>query len=110
MEIKRGAVVICVFPKSQGKPRPAVVVQSDLFNATHATVTLCPITGTVRDYPLFRIDVPPSRSNGLKKPSQVMVDKIITIPHEHIGQVVGEVSAEQIKAINSSLQLWLALE
>jgi mRNA interferase MazF len=45
MEIKRGALVICVFPESQGKPRPAVVVQSDLFNATHATVTLCPITG-----------------------------------------------------------------
>jgi mRNA interferase MazF len=110
MEIKRGAVVICVFPKLQGKPRPGVVVQSDLFNATHATVTLCPITGTVRDYPLFRIDVPPSRSNGLKKHSQVMVDKIITIPREHIGQVVGEVSTEQIRAINSSLQLWLALE
>jgi len=110
MEIKRGAVVICVFPKTQGKPRPAVVVQSDLFNATHATVTLCPITGTVRDYPLFRIDVPPSRSNGLKKPSQVMVDKVTTIPREHIGQVVGEISAVQIRAINSSLQLWLALE
>jgi mRNA interferase MazF len=65
---------------------------------------------TVRDYPLFRIDVPPSRSNGLKNPSQVMVDKIITIPREHIGQVVGEVGTEQVRAINSSLQLWLALE
>jgi len=110
MEIKRGAVVICVFPKTQRKPRPAVVVQSDLFNETHATVTLYPISGTVRDYPLFRIGVPPSRSNGLKKPSQVMIDKIITIPREHIGQVVGEISAEQIKVVNRSLQLWHAVE
>ena len=109
MEIKRGAVVVCVFPREYGKPRPAVVVQSDLFNLTHPSITVCPITSTRRDYPLFRIDVAPSKGAGLRKASQVMVDKIITIPQERIGKVVGELSDAQMQDVDTALRMWLGL-
>ena len=71
-----------------GKPRPALVVQSDLFNETHASVTVCPITSTLVDAPLFRVSVRPARTNGLPKPSQVMVDKVQTLRRERIARRV----------------------
>ena len=74
MEVKRGDVVICTTSGDYGKPRPAVVVQSDLFNPTHASVTLCPITSNLQPAPLFRLDLAPAKDNGLKKPSQTTVD------------------------------------
>ena len=57
-----------------GKPRPAVVVQADRWLQAHPSVTLCPLTSTLRQAPLVRIAVEPSRRNGLRKPSQLMVD------------------------------------
>ena len=43
--MKRGTIVVVAAPGAYtGKPRPAVVVQSDLFNPTHASLTICPIT------------------------------------------------------------------
>lgn len=41
MEIIRGDIVICALSSDYEKPRHAVVVQSDLFNATHASITIC---------------------------------------------------------------------
>src|ERR1017187_6373104 len=57
MEIMRGDVVVCAAPGDYGKPRPAVVVQSDLFNGTHASVVVCLITSHLEDAPLFRIPI-----------------------------------------------------
>jgi mRNA interferase MazF len=62
-----------------GKPRPAVVVQSDLFNGTHSSVVVCLITSHLEDAPLFRIPVSAGKTTGLKLQSQVMVDKVIAI-------------------------------
>ena len=61
MEIERGDVVICAAAGDYGKPRPAVVVQSDLFNGTHSIVAVCLITTHLEDAPLFRIPVPAGR-------------------------------------------------
>lgn len=83
---QRGDVVICVLSGDYGKPRPAVVVQSDLFNPTHASITVCPITTYVMDAPLFRLSVEPSSENGLKASSQIMVDKISTLKIKKIRQ------------------------
>ena len=57
-----------------GKPRPALIVQSDLFNATHSSITICPITSEVVDAPLFRVNIPPGARTGLRVASQAMVD------------------------------------
>ena len=108
--MKRGDVVLCAAPGAYGKPRPAVVVQSDLFNADHASLTLCPITGTLRDAPLFRLNVTPSPHNGLKKRSQIAIDKMASVKVERVQKVIGRLNADEIRAVDRALKLWLALE
>ena len=106
---QRGDVVICVLSGDYGKPRPAVVVQSDLFNPTHASITICPITTYVMDALLFRLPVEPSSENGLRSSSQIMVDKISTLKVEKIHQNIGRLSTEQIVELNEALKLWLGI-
>jgi len=84
--VKRGELVTVALQGDLGKPRPALVIQSDLFNEAHPTVTLLPVTGEIRSAPLFRVTVEPSEANGLKKVSQVMVDKIASVPRPAIGR------------------------
>lgn len=109
MEITRGDVVLCAAPGDYGKPRPAVVVQADLFNPTHASVTLCPITSELVAAPLFRLDVSPLPENGLRKPSQIMIDKVTSQPRKRIGAVVGRLSVQQIEELDRAMRLWLGL-
>jgi mRNA interferase MazF len=109
MEVKRGDIVICAPPGDYGKPRPAVVVQSDLFNGTHSSVVVCLITSHLEDAPLFRIPVPSGRTTGLKLHSQVMVDKVMAIPKNKITGHAGVLAAGPLKEIDSALRLWLEL-
>ncbi|MFZ5995269.1 MAG: type II toxin-antitoxin system PemK/MazF family toxin [Thermodesulfobacteriota bacterium] len=97
--LKRGDVVLVVAPGSYGKPRPAVIVQTDLANETHPSFVVCPLTSHLRDAPLFRPDVDPDRENGLAKPSQIMVDKIITLPREKVKEVVGRLDEDKVDPI-----------
>jgi mRNA interferase MazF len=110
MELKRGEIVIAVLAGDYGKPRPALVVQSDLFNQTHASILLCPITTDIRDLPLIRATLPPDRGNGLKTVSQVMVDKVTAVSRERIRQKAGRISANRMEEVNRLLRLWLTLE
>ena len=86
--MRRGDLVTVAIQGAYGKPRPALVIQSDLF-AEHPAVTILPVTSELRDTPLFRIGVVPSAENGLRKPSQVMVDKPQSVPRENVGVVIG---------------------
>jgi mRNA interferase MazF len=106
--LRRGDVVLLALQGDYGKPRPAVVIQSDVFSM-HPSVTILPLTSELRDTPLFRIDVPPSPANGLKKPSQVMLDKASTIAREKIGARIGRLEDEALVRVNRSLMLWLGL-
>ncbi|MBH1989047.1 MAG: type II toxin-antitoxin system PemK/MazF family toxin [Myxococcaceae bacterium] len=109
MKISRGDVVICVTQGDYGKPRPAVVVQSDLFNETHPSITLCPITSEVHDASLIRVSIGHHPSNGLHNKSQVMVDKIVSIPRTKIKEVVGKISMKELDLVQRTLKNWLAL-
>ena len=104
--MKRGTIVTVVIAGAYGKPRPALVVQSDLFR-DHPSVTILPITTEIREAPLFRIAVTPTPANGLIKPSQIMVDKIQTIPVDKAGAVVGSLDEGQMMAVNRSMALFL---
>jgi mRNA interferase MazF len=106
---ERGEVVVCAVNGDYGKPRPAVVVQSDLFNPTHASITVCPITTCLVDAPLFRLSLSPTQRNGLKKSSQVMIDKITTLPRDKIRQRVGALTTVQLEKINQAIKIWLNL-
>lgn len=106
----RGDVVVCALPGDYGKPRPAVVVQSDLFNETHASVAVCPVTSMIVDAPLFRIAIEPDADNGLRAPSQVMVDKITALRSDRVKSVIGRLANAQLGRIDDALRMWLGLE
>ena len=109
--MKRGAIVVVAARGAYtGKPRPAVVVQSDLFNPTHASVTLCPITSDCVDAPLFRMTLPPGERTGLKDVSQVMIDKIVSVPRTSITAEIGECDADEMETVERGLRRWLSLD
>lgn len=110
MEIARGDVVIAAAPGDYGKPRPAVVVQSDLFNPTHGSVVVCPITSFLIDAPLFRLGLSPSQENGLKAESQIMIDKLMALKRDRIRRRVGHLRPADMRAVEEALQVWLGLE
>lgn len=107
--IRRGDVVTIVAPHDYGKPRPAVIVQTDLLNSTHASVIVCPFTTERIDAPGFRLDFSPSSETGLRLPSQLMVDKIIALPGSRIGERTGRLGKEELAAVDRSLGLVLGL-
>ena len=106
MSFKRGDVVICVASGDYGKPRPAVVIQSDFFDK-HQSCTLLPLTSELYPAKLFRIDIEPTTENGLEKLSQVMVDKITTVSLVRIKQGIGRLNDEQMDKISDAISIWL---
>jgi mRNA interferase MazF len=109
--MKRGAIVIVAAKGAYtSKPRPAVVVQSDLFNPTHASVTVCPVTSDCVDAPLFRLNLPPGPRTGLRAMSQIMIDKIVSVPRTAITREIGRCEAGELDAIDGGLRRWLGLE
>lgn len=110
MEIARGAIVIVSARGAYtGNPRPALVVQAELFNPTHASVSICPITTACIDAPLFRVDLPPGDRTGLQSPSQIMVDKIVSVPRASIVREVGRCDEAASHAVDDALRNWLRL-
>jgi len=109
LEITRGDVVVSSSPGDFGKPRPALVVQSDLFNPTHSSIVICPITSHLVDAPLFRVSISPSRENGLKTESQIMVDKITAIRREHIAKKIGRINEAEAASVDRALAMWLEI-
>lgn len=106
--MKRGDLVTIALQGDFGKPRPAVVIQSDLFDE-HPSVTILPVTSELRNAPLFRIPVKPSDKNGLSKQSEIMVDKVQSVPREKIGEVFGCLSDEEMLSVSRSLAIFLGV-
>ena len=106
--MKRGDLVTVALQVDLGKPRPALVIQSDYFNV-HPSVVILPITSELRDAPLFWILMNPDAENGLSKPSQIMVDKPQSVAREKIGSVFGCLDEVTLFAVNQALALFLGL-
>jgi mRNA interferase MazF len=106
--VKRGDLIPVVLAGAYGKPRPALVIQSNLF-AHHPSVTILPVTTELRPIETFRIAVDPSQKNGLRAASQIMVDKAHTIPRDKAGPPFGELEARTLKAVDRSLAVFLGL-
>ena len=105
---RRGDIVILALLGDFGKPRPALVVQADLF-AAHTTVTVLLFTSTLVDAPLLRVTVSPNYENGLLQPSQVMVDKTMTIKRSKLGKVIGHLDAATLVEIERRLAVFLGI-
>lgn len=107
--MRRGDVVTVAAAGDDGKPRPAVIVQSDAFPETHASVVVCQMTSDLADAPDFRITVDPSDDNGLRARSQVMADKPTTVRLERIGGVIGRLDTGDLRRLNVALALVMGL-
>ena len=104
----RGDLVTIALQGDFGKPRPALVIQADWF-AAHANVTVLPVTSTLVDAPLLRVSLPPSPSNGLQKPSPVMVDKTMTVQRDKLGPAFGRIDADTLVEVERCLAVFLGL-
>lgn len=106
--MKRGDLVIVSAPGDYGKPRPAVVIQSDgLKGAESVLVAL--ITSALVDAPIYRLKLQPTGANGLNVASQVMVDKIVALSRARCGPVIGALDAGEIVALNALLLVMIGL-
>jgi mRNA interferase MazF len=106
--LRRGDLVIVSAPGSYGKPRPAVVIQSDWLRANDS-VLVALMTSALADAPLYRLQIEPSAANGLKALSQVMVDKIVAMPREKCGAAIGRMDDASLVALNHMLSVIVGL-
>ncbi len=106
--MNRGDFVTLAMQGDFGKPRPALVIQSDPFNE-HATVTVLLVSSTLVDAPLFRVTVQPDKINSLQKPSQVMVDKAMTVKRDKLGETFGSASDEVMLEVGRCLAVFLGI-
>jgi mRNA interferase MazF len=109
LDLKRGDIVMLVAPGDYGKPRPALIVQADVFNDIHSSIAVVPLTSTIIDAPLFRITLDPSRQNGLNRVSQIMVDKVLTLPRDKVGKRVGHLGNTLMIRVGRALSVWLGM-
>lgn len=92
-----------------GKPRPAVVVQSDTWNETHGSVTIVPMTSVLLPAPLFRVEVEPDPGTGLQVRSQAQVDKLVTVRREALSEPIGGLDEAAMWRVDEALRRWLGL-
>jgi mRNA interferase MazF len=104
--MRRGDIVTVSLAGDYGKPRPALVIQSDLFDE-HPSLTVLPITSDLVDAPLLRVGIGPEC--GLERASQIQIDKAQTPRRERIGTVIGRADEASLRAVNRALAVFLAL-
>jgi len=101
--MKRGEIWTAVFSGDYGKPRPAVVVQSDLVSEDYASIVLCPITSDLVGDNRFRVTLEPTAITGLRKHSQIMVDKITALPKTKVRERIGRLEEWQLAEVYEAL-------
>ena len=107
--MQRGDVVTVAAAGDYGKPRPAVIVQTDALPQEHASVVVCQLTSEIADAPDFRITIEPKPENGLRLKSQVMADKPVTVRRERIGQKIGRLGDQEMARLGIALAFVLGL-
>jgi mRNA interferase MazF len=97
----RGDLIPIAMAGDFGKPRPALVIQSDRFDGT-GTVTVLLLSSTLINAPLIRLQIDPTPENGLRKRSQVMVDKAMTVKRDKLGEPFGRLDDGNLLAVTRS--------
>lgn len=106
--MSRGDLVIVAAPSDYGKPRPAVIVQSNAIPENHSSVVICQITSELVEAD-FRMTIEPAPETGLRVPSQVIADKPVTIRREQIAQRIGQLGSADVARLNVALALVMGL-
>lgn len=105
--MKRGDLVTVALQGDFGKPRPAVIIQTDMSETETVVVLL--ISSTLTEAPHLRTDVPPSSTNGLRRPSQIMIEKVYAVHRSKIGQIFGTLEEDILLAATHSLAVLIGL-
>lgn len=106
--MRRGDLVTISAQGDFGKPRPALVIQADHFRE-HTSTTVLPIASTLVSAPLLRITIEPNAENGLQRPSQVMIDKAVTVRSDKVGSTFGHISADALVEVERCLAVFLGI-
>jgi len=107
--MRRGDIVTVAASGDYGKPRPAVIVQTDALPAEHSSVVVCQMTSECSDAPDFRVTLEPTERNGLRVRSQVIADKPVTIRRERIGRQKGRLDDKDVARLNVALAFVMGL-
>jgi mRNA interferase MazF len=107
--MRRGDVVTVAAAGDYGKPRPAVIVQTDAIPERHASVVVCQLTSDLVNAPDFRVSIDPTPENGLRLTSQVMADKPVTIRRERVGRNIGRLDSRDMARLGVALAFGLGL-
>jgi mRNA interferase MazF len=106
--VRRGDFVTVALQGDFGKPRPALVIQADPF-VEHATVTVLLVSSALVEAPLLRVTVAPDAANGLRQPSQIMIDKAMTVMRAKIGEAFGRLEADAMLEVERRLAVFLGI-
>jgi mRNA interferase MazF len=106
--MNRSDLVAAVMAGDYGKPRPALVIQSEPFQELDS-VTVLPLTSDMRNWPLFRITVYPNHDNGLREPLQIMIDKAATVARRKVGRRIGQLDDVTMRRVDRALARFLGL-
>ncbi len=107
--MKPGDIVVVAAAGDYGKPRPAVIVQTDAFPESHISVVVCQLTSEIVEAPDFRVTIDPSERNGLRAGSQIMADKPVTVRRTRIGQSIGRLDDGDVGRLNVALAFVMGL-
>ncbi len=106
--MRRGDVVLVTLQGDYGKPRPAVILQSDLITAEESdSVIVCPMTSDLSTMREFRVRVDPTTNNGLRSQSEVMVEKLAGVPRRRLREVIGRLDEDALWAVEQASLLVL---
>lgn len=106
--MKRGDIWTVSSSDYAGKPRPAVILQDDRFDATRS-ITICVFTTDPTEAPLFRLPIVPDEANGLNEPSRLMADKITTVSKDHLGARIGRLGDADMGRLERAVMVFLGL-
>ena len=104
--MKRGDIVFAAErSRVGGKPRPWLIVQSDAFNETHASITVCMISASEPETGLFRLAIDPSEQNGLTGRSTILIDVLLSIARRSVDRRIGTADAGTMAAVDAALRM-----
>ena len=106
--MKRGDIVTVALQGSAGKPRPALIIQSDTFAHT-PTIVVLPLTSDLTPAPLMRVTIEPTAQNGLRKALLVMINRVTLCSRNQIGSVIGQIDEDAMLQVNRALAVFLGI-
>jgi mRNA interferase MazF len=106
--LRRGDLVTVALQGDYGKPRPALIIQSDFYSRTES-VSILLLTSTLNDASLLRYTLDPSPTNGLRVRSQVQIDRVMSPPRSKVGPTIGHLDEEELLSISRLLAVFLGV-